>query len=655
MNSTTSFLQISPDLLDVTLRSCGSKDEAVQLGTGEALHRLLIDKGIVHGLDPVAIAQAAASIDRAEPLVEPLVLASGTPPSAGSRGMQLYFSTQTIASEETDENGETQQAVVVLTALVHPGDVLAQHVPLTPAHPGKNIFGREIPRPNLPKAILHPGEQVMLDEEKQQLTASVSGYPALSSKKIGTIEHLTLHVDKLIQVTPDRMQALLFLRPAPQGQMLPDQATILRLLDDEGISFGRLPHAVGQCLEKTGREQRPQQAVVALGSLPIQGKDAWLRFAMEIGPLPGKIMGNGEIDFRERNMFIAVNQDQVIAVRIPPTEGTPGRDIFGGSIAQEPGKDIAINVSDDAVYDAITGQIRATRAGVLSKVSEGSVKVCSRQIIPNDVDFETGHINSNAALEIKGSIMPKFKVNALGDILVCGSIEKAEVKSGGNVVVQGGVIGDSALIQAKGDVDIKIIEHGRIFADGSIILRKSGFSCRLYACGDLHAEPSSRIIHSQLVAAGSITTGRVGSDNAEPTLLAAAVSPVQLQLYFDMKRTIALQAKELEALKMRHGRGATSDELDELKVELEENKGKLAHLSLIDADTSKSTLMGQAHALQCTIVVRDKVFAGTEIRIGNASLVLERTMANVRFQLQENLAAAGGRTKAAIIAIPLTK
>jgi len=627
----------------------------VQLGSSAELRSLLVDRGIVHGLDPGAIARAAACIDRAEPLAEPLLLAAGTPPIAGSQGMQPQFLTQTMLIEEIDENGDSQSSPVVLVSLVRPGDILAQHVPPTPSRPGKNVLGREIPSPDPSELTFAPGEHVIFDQEKAQLTAAASGYPTISIKKTGSIEQLTLSIDKLIKVTPDRMQAVLFLRPAPQGQPLPDQETIRQILDEEGVAFGRLPHAIGHCLEKTGREQRPQQAVIALGSLPIKGKDAWLRFEMDVGPMPGKLMGNGEIDFRDRNMFIAVNQDQVIAVKIPPTMGTPGKDIFGMAITQEPGKDIAILVSDDAAHDAVTGQIRATRAGVLSKVSEGSVKVCSRQVIAQDVDFATGHINTNAALEIKGSIMPKFKVKALGDILVCGSIEKAEVKAGGNVVVQGGVIGDFAVIQAKGDVDIKIIEHGRIFADGSIILRKSGFSCRLYACGDIHADSSSRIIHSQLVAAGSITIGRVGSDNAEPTLLAAAVSPEQLQLYFDLKRLIALQTKELEALKMRHGRGASSDELDELKVELEVNKGKLAHLSLIGPDGSGSNVIGAFHALQCAIVVRDKVFAGTEIRIGNASMVMERTMANIRFQLQDNLAAAGGRTKTAITMIPLTK
>ncbi len=655
MNNNTYFLQISSDLLHVTLCASGGEGEGLQLDTSAELRNLLLDKGIVHGLDHAAIAQAVAGIDNAEPLETPLILASGTPPIAVSRGMQPNFTSQTVSIEETDENGETQRSPIVFTPLVHPGDILAQHRAATPSQPGKNVLGQIIPGSNVPESPLFPGEYVEFNEEKQQLTATLCGYPVLTHKKTGAVEHRILSLDKLIQITPDRMQALLFLRPVPQGQSLPDLEMLLRLFDDEGISFGRLPHAVERCLENTNKEQRPQQAIIALGALPIKGKDAWLRYEMEIGPLPGKIMGNGEIDFRERNMFVPVNKDQIIAVKIPPTAGSPGKDIFGSTITQEPGKDIIVKVSDDAAYDVDTGQISATRAGVLSKVSEGSVKVCSRQIITKDVDFETGHINTNASLEIKGSIMPKFKVNALGDILVCGSIEKAEVKSGGNVVVQNGILGDFAVIHAQGDVDVKIIEHGRVFAAGSIILRKSGFSCRLYSCGDIHADPLSRIIHSQLVAAGSITAGRVGSDNAEPALLAAAVSPVQLQFSFDIRRTIALQIKQLEALKMRLGHGAASNELDRLRAELEENKDKLAHLNFISSDSSNSTPSERAYALQCSIVVRDKIFLGTEIRIGNSSMVLERTMTNIRFQLQEKQVLVSGKTQTFILATPLTK
>jgi len=649
------FLQVSPDLLSVTLFSAEIEDETVQLGSSEELNRLLIDKKIVHGLDPGAVEKAVGCIDRAEPLEEPLVLASGTPPIAAFQGMRLQFATHSVTIEESDENGESQQSQAILAPLVRPGDVLAQ-IGTSAFQPGKDVFGQEISLcPLPPEYVLLPGDHVIYDEEKEQLIATASGYPLISTTQKDSIEQRTLSIDKLIKVTPNRMQAILCLRPTPPNLPFPDQDTLLHILDEEKILFGRLPHAAGQCLENTAKEQRPQQAVIAMGTLPVKGKDAWLRFEMDIGPLPGKVMGNGEIDFRERNMFIGVSKDQLIAVKIPPTAGSPGKDIFGAAVAQEPGQDITLNVTDDAAYNEATGEIRATRSGVLSKVSDGSVKVCSRQVIAQDVDFQTGNINSNDSLEIKGSIKPKFKVNALGDILITGTIEKAQVKSDGNVVVKIGLIGELSDIHAKRDIDIHIVEHGRIYAGGSIILRKSAYFCRMHADGNIRCDSSSRIVHSQVVAAGSITTGTVGSDSADPSLIAAAISPEQLQRYFDIKRIVDEQVKEIKTLRMRLGREAASDELDELTVELKENEHKLAHLNLICPDSAKSVDKGLSHALQCTIAVSGKVFAGTEIRIGNSRMVLERTLSNIQFQLQDLLTVIDHKAKVGIIATPLTK
>lgn len=655
MHRTTYFFHISPDHLRVTLDSVPTGPQTLPLQTSTELNRLLQDKGIVHGLDPLTVARAGAIIDGEEPLDAPLELAVGTPPVPAIQGLQLQFTSFPLTVDETDEDGHSRQTQVLLAPLVRAGEILVQHGPPVGPRPGKDVFGREQSAPRMGEQLFLAGDLVASGQEPGQLIALASGYPVITSQKKGTGTHLIVSIEKLLQVTPDRMQALLRLKPAPPGQTLPDLDLLRRICDQEGIRFGRLPHATEQCLHKAAHEQRPQQAVIALGTLPVRGKDAWLRFVIEIGPLPGKLLGNGEIDFRERNMFIAVNQGQLIAVKVPPTEGTPGRDIFGESVAPQAGNDILIKVADEAAFDTATGEIRATRAGVLSKVSEGSVKVCSRQVIAGDVDFEIGNINSNAALDIKGSIMPKFKVSALGDILVSGTIEKAQVKSGGNVVIQGGLVGTSAEIQAKGDVDIAIVEHGAISADGSIILRKSAFSSRLLAGGDIHGDAASRVIHCQLIAAGSITAGRVGSDNAEPSLLAAAVSPLQMQRLLELKEAVASTKREIETAKMRKGRKTWSEELDELTADLEALSTKMASLNLICPELPKSPDHGLAHALACTIVIRGKVFEGTEVRIGNSRLVLTNTLANVKFQLQDHLAAVGGRSKSAIIATPLTK
>ena len=43
---------------------------------------------------------------------------------------------------------------------------------------------------------------------------------------------------------------------------------------------------------------------------------------MDVGPVAGKLMGDGSIDFRERRMFIGVNKGELIATKVLAT--SPG-------------------------------------------------------------------------------------------------------------------------------------------------------------------------------------------------------------------------------------------------------------------------------------------------------------------------------------------
>jgi hypothetical protein len=647
------FLHIAANHLSARLQSETVDDADIQLGSGEELLRLLARTGIVHGLDHEAIASVQAVIDRGEELTEPVLLAAGTPPILGRKSLHPSFTISPQLVEETDENGQIRQVEHFLTPLIRKGGFLTQPGPPIQPQAGTNIFGQAIPCPFPSEQVIRAGDNVLVDEESRQLVAAVSGYPVFSATSKGTVEHLSLGIDRLIRVTPDRMQAQLNLKPPPPGQTLPDRETILRILDEEQIVFGLLPQAIEHCLERCAHEHQPQQAMIALGSLPVNGKDAWLRFAIEVGALPGKIMGNGEIDFRERNMFIGVTKDQLLAHKIPASAGTAGRDVYGNPIEPLPGKDITVRTMDDAALDPATGEIRALRSGVLSMVTENSVKVCSRQVVAQDVDYETGNIFSRDAIEIKGSVKPKFKVNALGDVLVSGDIEKAQVRSDGNVVIKGGVIGKFATVHAHGDIDVAFVVQGRIQSGGKSFLRQHGSYCRLHASGDLFCNPSARIVASQLVASGSITAGNIGSDIAPSSLLAAAVAPEQLHRYFELRRTLAEQDEAIENLYRHRGSHATSEELEELIEASKDSRKQLARLNLIVPKDREPADLGLSHALACTIVITGKVFAGTEIRLGNSRMTLSTTMSSICFRLQEHL--IGEAIHRNILAIPYKK
>lgn len=633
-------LAIAPDLLQVHLHSLAAEGETVELRSGQALRDLLAARGIIVGIDEEHLGQACAIIDRGEALAGPLLLARGTQPVPGRRDLQLTFPLQSLTMETIDGEGNPGVAEIQLAPLFLRGGVVAEDGPPVEPVSGRNVLDQEVAcaLPNI--QVVRPGEHVRLDERTQQLVAMASGYPVVERKNKGAVEQLLVSIERLITVTPDKMLALLHLKPPPAGQVLPEPATIEQVLEEEQVVFGRRQEAIAECLARCAADGRPQQAVVALGTLPVNGEDAWLRFEMEVGALPGRIRPDGSIDFRDRNMFVGVDKGQLIAVRMPPTPGTPGQDVHGGQTQPRTGKDLTVKVADDASYDPASGEIRATRAGVLSVVSEHSVKVCHLQVITGDVDFHTGHIVSRDALEIKGSIRPMFKVNALGDILIHGNIEKGQVRSDSNVVVQAGVLGDFAVIRARGDVDIPFIENGRIHAGGNIILRKNAYHCRLHAGGNLQCDASSRVITSQLVAGGSIMAGSIGSDNSEPCLVAAAVHPQQLHRMYELRRTREKQSADVAALQRKIGALGESEEMEELVDALFATERQLARLNLIVPKDQEPEDCGLAHAQRCTIVVHGKIFAGAEIRIGNSRMVLDLTMSSVCFRLRDH--AEGG-------------
>lgn len=648
----TYFLHVSPDLLQASVHSLSGRTGDKVLAPAQSLSEQLSEANIVYGLDAAAIERVEAARAQGEPL-EPLLVARGSAPRIGHRGLHPRHVPAHLMLDDQDAENPTETATLLLFPLVNPGEVLADPGPPSQAETGKNIHGAEISCPFPPEQLVVADEYARLDEATGQLLATTTGYPALRITRKGQIEQLHLGVDPLIKITEDGMQALLCLKPPPPGDSLPEQQRIENLLDSLGISFGRLPQAISQCLVQCARDQQPRTELVALGRLAVKGRDAWLRFTMEIGPLPGKVLGNGDIDFRERNMFIGVDKDQVIAVRVAPTPGTPGCDVFGKTIEQTQGKDITVRVTDDAAFDAATGEIRAMRSGVLSLVSDGAVKVCSRQVINQDIDFKTGNVVSRDALEIRGSVKPKFRVNALGDILIRGTIEKAQVRSDGNIVVQTGMVGENAAIQSRGDVDIPFVEAGRILAGGSILLRRSGYYCQLHAGINLIAAPSTRILASQVVAGGNLVLGTVGSDNADVSMLAAAVAPVQLQKMYTLRREVAACQEALEKLRHRVGNEVEDEEIEELQQEFEEKDEALRHLNLITPETAAASDQGLSHALECTILVKGAIFAGTEIRIGNSRMILPSTMNNVCFRLREHIAA--GADQRDILILPNKK
>jgi uncharacterized protein (DUF342 family) len=370
----------------------------------------------------------------------------------------------------------------------------------------------------------------------------------------------------------------------------------------------------------------------ARGLLPLNGSDSFLRYEIEIGPLPGKILGNGKIDFRERKMFVGVQKGETIATRIPPTSGSAGITVFGDEIPQIQGKELKVAVSGDAEFNEETGVVRALQSGILSMVNDNSIAVCAKQVIPGDVDFSTGNIESKDALEINGSILPGFRVSTHGDLFVGGSIRSAFVRCQGNLVIQEGIMGDSGQIRVRGDADFKFIEQGKIRCSGQAIIHKQAYYSKVLASGDILAHENSIVIGGMLLSGNSMHLGTVGSPNAPPALLAAAISPERYLEYLKIHSHLQEQEEALHLWLQRHGQKSKDPGRKSLEAAVSALKQTIHDLNLSPGSPEDSPEESRQKLAAVTIKVNKTLYAGSRIQIGDASLEITADLGAVCFR-----------------------
>jgi uncharacterized protein len=498
------------------------------------------------------------------------------------------------------------------------------------------------------KSPLQAGSNTKFSADGHSLLACVTGYPVIETmqQKDDEVSTQIISVEPLVLMSPDKMQATLCLHPPIPGASPLIEQDLSQLLEDAGIIYGIDPDALERartCIRETRNEFT--RIVIAIGKPPGKSTDASIRFEIEIGPLAGRFLDDGTIDFRERRIMVGVHEGQHIATKIPVVPGTSGINVLGELIEPAMGNDIKVRAVNDAAYSEDDYKVTATKDGVLSVVNT-IIRVCSRQIVSGDIDYKTGNVGSNNCLTIRGSIQPGFKVQADGDIEIGGSVMSATVSSQANVVVKGGITGKNSRIEALGDVDIRFVEQGVIESGGITVVRIQSYYSRITALSDIRCQKGSKVMGGDLIAGGDLTVADVGSENCESTLLAAGVDVKRLLYHKELQDSIVQQQDEIIRWLQLYGGSAKSKKIRKMEEEVADTKLKLLQLNLIPGtglysrgggDDSNDAEEENGNIDKVRIDVYGTVFAGTKIRIGNRSMVLDKTVSNRRFRLQKNL------------------
>ncbi len=471
----------------------------------------------------------------------------------------------------------------------------------------------------------------------QSILSKVTGYPHIDLKEEDAQHMATVSVAPMVTVPEDRMKAAITLYPpigdAPELKI----EDLVRILREAGVVYGIDQRFLKKALDQAMLGKKPViDLIVAHAMPPINGYDAHLRMEIEIGATPGKIRGDGSIDFRERRMFVSVEEGQLIATKIKETKGIPGKNVMGQLIAQREGRDITVRVSEDAVYHEDDQTVRALKAGVVSMVNENTIRVSSKQTISGDVDFNTGNIYSKNSVEIGGSIKQDFVVSVRGDIVIGGDIQSATINSHGNLVVKGGIVGTGSVVNIRGDVDINFTENGTIHAGGNVVIRNSSYYSAIIADGNIVGEPKTKIVGGRIICGGSLTAGEIGSKIATSAEVAVGTDIKRYQRYQELHQKIVYLMEQTALWLQRHGSETQkSEKMIDMEQELITAKSELASLNLIPGSPVSSMSEDFAIDNDAEIIVYGEIHAGTRLRIGNMTKTLALNQHRTRFKIDK--------------------
>jgi hypothetical protein len=301
----------------------------------------------------------------------------------------------------------------------------------------------------------------------------------------------------------------------------PHAATIQEIRDallEEGIIYGIVEDSLirGFLNSKIFREK---PFTIAEGIAPRPGIPGKIRYHFDTDYLKiGAITETGNIDFKNRGEIPFVEEGTLLAEISPAVQGKSGRDIYGRDLLIEKVPDVVLRCdtgtrqSDDKthIFAATSGQ---------PKLNFGDrIQVLSELTIPGDVGFETGHVEFEGNVIIKGAVLEDFIVR--GATIKAREIIGATIFASGDLTAQNGI--SNSTLHVVGNIQAKFIHKSTIHAYGNVEVDKEVIDCRIENSGACLVE-RGKIISSEISSKLGITAKEIGTEMSNPCKLRIGV------------------------------------------------------------------------------------------------------------------------------------
>ncbi|MEA2061348.1 MAG: FapA family protein [Thermodesulfobacteriota bacterium] len=286
---------------------------------------------------------------------------------------------------------------------------------------------------------------------------------------------------------------------------------IKQILNYQNIVYGIVEdRLINGFIRSSGFKEKPFR--VAKGILPREGKDAEIKLFFDTDHLKaGRINGQGKIDFKERGKIPRIEQGFILGEKLPLKEEQTGKNIFGEVTSVDPARDIKLKygkgtrLSDDnlKVIAAVSGQPKYSWSGIFSVFDELVTK--------GDVNYETGHIDYQGNVKVKGIIKSGFNVNA--NTIRAEAIDGGIIHAEENLNISEGI--NEAVIFAKGSIQAKYIHKSKILCMGAISCDKEIVESKIETSSTCDIN-KGKILHSEITAKMGVFAKTIGSKLSSP-------------------------------------------------------------------------------------------------------------------------------------------
>ena len=431
-----------------------------------------------------------------------------------------------------------------------------------------------------------------------------------------------------VEITPDKMIGVIsFVSPDIGGRML-SYEEVYQAIQDRGIVSGIKEADIRELIQN---KKYNYKYIIATGQPSTNGEDAKIIFNFDpkgLNKLRPRQNDDGTVDFKNLEGMKNVKKGELLATKIPATQGADGYNILGKVLKGRKGKDARLPQGKNTITSEDGLKLFAGEEGRLL-YEDGKVSVSTTMLIRGDVDSSTGNIDFLGNVVITGIVHSGFRVQAKGSVEVRGPVEGATIIAGGDIILSYGVQGnEESKLDAGGSIIAKFIQNATVNAVKDIVTE-----------GILHSSVSAggvvnvSIIGGNISATNIVSAKNIGSPMGALTDIQIGLKPCVYVEYKELIGIIATQQEELASVEKEiiylktKNIGVGSEEFKKNKIqkliyrrqtlttEIEENKRRY---KLLAEQVNNST--------EGVVEVYDKIYPGSKIIMGNVSRSIDETL-----------------------------